>query len=221
MVVAGDTVFRWYLNGVSQSIDWSNPVLAQVAAGNTSFAATENVITLPTAGVWTFWVIQNTFFVPHPMHLHGHDFFVLGSGDGTFTSANVSALNFNNPPRRDVTMLISQGWTVIAFKTDNPGSWLMHCHIAWHVGEGLALQFLEIPSEIPSKFGPKGTEFTQTCNKWKKHIASGPVYNKTDSGLKMRRDLGIDRRTMDVKKHLHTHHQHVRKDFSHSQAYAI
>jgi hypothetical protein len=35
------------------------------------------------------------------------------------------------------------GFAVIAFKTDNPGTWLMHCHIAFHASGGLALQILE------------------------------------------------------------------------------
>ena len=36
---------------------------------------------------------------------------------------------------------------MIAFQTDNPGAWLMHCHIGWHVAEGLAVQFIESSSE--------------------------------------------------------------------------
>lgn len=27
--------------------------------------------------------------------------------------------------------------------TDNPGTWVMHCHIAFHVGAGLGMQFVE------------------------------------------------------------------------------
>lgn len=63
----------------------------------------------------------------HPMHLHGHDFYVLGSGQGNFSSP--SQLNFVNPTRRDVAMLPANGWLVLAFETINPGAWLMHCHI--------------------------------------------------------------------------------------------
>jgi hypothetical protein len=49
----------------------------------------------------------------------------------------------DNPPRRDVVLLPDDGYVVIAFKTDNPGSWLLHCHIADHASFGLALQILE------------------------------------------------------------------------------
>ncbi len=54
---------------------------------------------------------------PHPIHLHGHDFLVLGSSDsGTFNLAtDQSKLNFVNPVRRDVAMLPA-GWLVIAFQ---------------------------------------------------------------------------------------------------------
>jgi FtsP/CotA-like multicopper oxidase with cupredoxin domain len=54
---------------------------------------------------------------PHPIHLHGHDFLVLGSSDsGTFNLATDQAkLNFVNPMRRDVAMLPA-GWLVIAFQ---------------------------------------------------------------------------------------------------------
>jgi FtsP/CotA-like multicopper oxidase with cupredoxin domain len=65
--------------------------------------------------------------IPHPIHLHGHDFYVLGAGSGNFS--NVTELQFTNPPRRDVAMLPGGGWLVIGFITDNPGAWLMHCHI--------------------------------------------------------------------------------------------
>jgi hypothetical protein len=118
------------------------------------------------------------------VHLHGHDFSLLGQGSGTFDSTIISQLNFTAPARRDTAMLISQGWTAIAFQTDNPGAWLMHCHIAWHVGEGLSLQFLERASEIPTKY--PGSKFKQTCKKWKSYVEGGTVYNKTDSGLKVR-----------------------------------
>ena len=191
--IGGESVFRWYLNGNSMVVDWSNPTLAQVAAGNTSFPTVEDVITLPTADTWTFWVIQNTLPVPHPMHLHGHDFSILGHGNGTFDVSQVSQLNFDNPPRRDVTLLPADpvrgsAWTVIAFQTDNPGAWLMHCHIAYHVADGLSLQFLEVPSQIPNIYGEQSAVFKETCDKWNAYYFGEPppVYNKTGSGLRRR-----------------------------------
>jgi len=189
--IGGESLYRWFLNDNSMVVDWSNPTLAQVAAGNTSFLSSQDVITLPTANTWTYWVIQNTLAVPHPMHLHGHDFSILGSGNGTFDVSMVSQLNFQNPPRRDVTVLPSDSvsgtaWTVIAFPTDNPGAWLMHCHIAYHVADGLSLQFLEVPSQIVDIYGEQSANFRESCDKWNAYAdgPTPPMYNKTGSGLR-------------------------------------
>lgn len=65
----------------------------------------------------------------------GHDFVVLGrSPDGAasgapeylFSASDVASLKGSNPLRRDVTMLPPRGWIAIAFKTDNPGAWLLY-----------------------------------------------------------------------------------------------
>lgn len=78
-----------------------------------------------------YWIIQETAgsIVPigHPIHLHGHYFYVLGAGPGQWSRD--SDLNFDNPPRRDSATLPGFGWLVIAFRVDNPGAWLMHCHV--------------------------------------------------------------------------------------------
>lgn len=75
------------------------------------------------------------------IHLHGHDFALLEqahhSFDGTLN------LKLDNPPRRDVVLLPTEGYVVIAFKADNPGAWLLHCHIAFHISKGFGMQVLE------------------------------------------------------------------------------
>jgi hypothetical protein len=77
-------------------------------------------------------------------------------------------------------MLPDSGYLVIAFETNNPGAWLMHCHIAWHVGEGLAVQFLERASEIASTMDLTGIQ--PACDAWDSYYATSP-YKKLDSGL--------------------------------------
>lgn len=71
---------------------------------------------------WVYWVIQDTsgIGITHPIHLHGHDFYVLAQETGTF-DASTTTLNLNNPPRRDVASLPGNGFLVLAFFTDNPG----------------------------------------------------------------------------------------------------
>lgn len=95
----------------------------------------------------------------------GHDFNVLASGSGTFdTSTSLSSLNLSNPPRRDVALLPANGYLVLAFKADNPGAWLMHCHIGWHTEEGFSLQIVERMDEFRSMIDYD--TLNQTCTNW-------------------------------------------------------
>ncbi|KAI0404776.1 multicopper oxidase-domain-containing protein [Xylaria palmicola] len=113
------------------------------------------------------------------MHLHGHDFWILGQGTGTF-DGSTAELNLTNPPRRDVVQLYGQGYIVIAFKTDNPGIWLMHCHIAWHTSEGLAVQVLERESEILDLLD--ADTLNSTCAAWDTYQGSDEIV-QDDSGI--------------------------------------
>lgn len=73
---------------------------------------------------------------PHPIHLHGHKYWVLGSKE--YDNWNYSSiddalkhgvqLNLVNPPSRDTFLLPTSGWLALRFVADNPGAWLMHCH---------------------------------------------------------------------------------------------
>ena len=122
------SIVVWGINLTAIDIDWEKPTLEYVVTSNTSYPHVDNLIELPTAGIWTYWIIQETsgtkVRIPHPIHLHGHDFFILGTGSGVFNTATSPAtLNFNNPPRRDTTFLPGGGWVVLAFRTDNPGAW--------------------------------------------------------------------------------------------------
>jgi FtsP/CotA-like multicopper oxidase with cupredoxin domain len=60
----------------------------------------------------------------HPIHLHGHDFWVLDQQANKKWTSNptIPAANLLNPPRRDVATLMAKGYLAIAFKKDNPGS---------------------------------------------------------------------------------------------------
>lgn len=91
----------------------------------------------------------------HPIHLHGHTFWVLGEGNGTYDPA-ASLLNEDNPRQGDTVTLAPEGWAVIRFVADNPGMWGMHCHISVHEFMGQMLAFNEardmvgdIPSNLP------------------------------------------------------------------------
>ncbi|KAL9126844.1 MAG: hypothetical protein Q9217_004171 [Psora testacea] len=86
----------------------------------------------------------------HPIHLHGHDFVLLAQQNRPFHVDDLSngTFKYDNPPRRDVALLPGDGYLAIGFRTDNPGIWIMHCHIAWHASSGLALQIRENNHQI-------------------------------------------------------------------------
>ncbi len=60
---------------------------------------------------------------PHAMHLHGHHF---------LTSTG---------RLRDTTLVPPRGRQEIAFIADNPGDWLMHCHMLDHAASGMMTWF--------------------------------------------------------------------------------
>ncbi|GLT56759.1 hypothetical protein SLA2020_297780 [Shorea laevis] len=79
----------------------------------------------------------------HPWHLHGHDFWVLGYGEGKFTEADVKKFNLKNPPLKNTAVIFPFGWTALRFVADNPGVWAFHCHIEPHLHMGMGVVFAE------------------------------------------------------------------------------
>ncbi|GAP88601.1 putative multicopper oxidase [Rosellinia necatrix] len=94
-------------------------------------------------------VVNNLDSGRHPFHLHGHNFQALYRSEeeaGTFEDANVTEADFPAiPMRRDTLVLYPDGNIVLRFRADNPGIWLFHCHIEWHVTSGLIATMVEAP----------------------------------------------------------------------------
>ncbi|CAN6339324.1 unnamed protein product [Urochloa humidicola] len=79
----------------------------------------------------------------HPIHIHGYDFYILAEGFGNFdAAADTAKFNLDDPPMRNTVAVPVNGWAVIRFVADNPGVWLMHCHLDVHITWGLAMAFL-------------------------------------------------------------------------------
>ena len=76
----------------------------------------------------------NETMMHHPMHLHGHFFRVLTSA-GTLSPLKHTV---DVPPMSSRT---------IEFAADEPGDWLMHCHILYHaeVGMGRIIHYEDAP----------------------------------------------------------------------------
>ena len=127
IVPGGDTVVVWALNGSSIDVAWDKPTLSYVMEGDTNYPTHLSVIPTVSEGNWNYWLIQQLPIppIPHPIHLHGHDFYVLGQGEGNYN--NDVNLNWKTPTRRDTVSLPGSGWLALAFLSDNPGAWLMVC----------------------------------------------------------------------------------------------
>jgi FtsP/CotA-like multicopper oxidase with cupredoxin domain len=70
-------------------------------------------------------VFVNQTPMPHPMHLHGHEFQVVEIDGARFSGAV-----------RD-TVLVLPGKVVVAFDANNPGWWALHCHLLYHLDAGM------------------------------------------------------------------------------------
>lgn len=70
-------------------------------------------------------VLQDTNLLTvesHPFHLHGYNFFVVGTGVGNFDPAKDPAkYNLADPVERNTVGVPTGGWTAIRFRADNPG----------------------------------------------------------------------------------------------------
>lgn len=61
--------------------------------------------------------------VDHPMHLHGHSFYVVGRGSGNFNaSTDPRRYNLVDPPLQNTVAVPVNGWTTIRFRANNPGT---------------------------------------------------------------------------------------------------
>ncbi|TLS22038.1 uncharacterized protein PpBr36_09537 [Pyricularia pennisetigena] len=173
---------RWYLNGTSMEVDWSNPTLAQMHDNTTAYKKSHAVAELDKPDAWIYVAVETNASAAHPLHLHGFDFYVLAQGPGRYHAEDASALNLDNPPRRDTAMLPAWGHVVLAFKTDNPGAWLMHCHIGWHTSEGFAMQFVVRKADLLRNKMIDHASLDSTCAAWKRHVAADGIV-LADSGV--------------------------------------
>lgn len=171
--------FKWYMAATTFVSEWDYPTVLAIADDNTTWSDNQHVISLPDANEWVYMVIETTQTVPHPIHLHGHDFYILAQDTGTY-DADTTTLSLTNPPRRDVAMLPASGYLVIAWYTDNPGAWLLHCHIGWHTEEGFALQLVE-QLDVIETYQDSDT-INSTCIAWSAYATTDSIV-QDDSGV--------------------------------------
>ncbi|KAI4334546.1 hypothetical protein L6164_019226 [Bauhinia variegata] len=86
----------------------------------------------------------------HPLHLHGFHFFLVGQGFGNFNpKTDPDKYNFVDPAKRNTVSVPSGGWVAIRFMADNPGVWLMHCHLDVHLDWGMSMAWIVQDGNLP------------------------------------------------------------------------
>lgn len=170
---------RWNADEKPLWLNFSELTILNLDPVNGSWPNHLDVVTQEyVEGSWVYLVITANATVPknqgyfrtvtHPIHLHGRDFALLAQSkeqEPCPGSLDKVTLKTDKPPRRDVVLLPAGGYIVIAFKPDNPGVWLLHCHIAWHTSSSLAFHVVENKHEIKIK-DEYLSDVNQTCKNW-------------------------------------------------------
>ncbi|CAH2402948.1 multicopper oxidase family protein [Mesorhizobium ventifaucium] len=99
----------WFINGVAAEGHVMDPML-------TLAQDKSHVIAMTNATAWH-----------HPIHLHGHSFRVI-SRNGKST---------RHREWQDTVLMSPRERVEIAFVADNPGDWMLHCHILEHQAAGM------------------------------------------------------------------------------------
>ncbi|CAG8224505.1 unnamed protein product [Penicillium salamii] len=182
-------MFQWTINSSSLVLDWGRPTVQQIYDKERIFPSPYNVVEVEKESEakeeWAVLVIENkaaAFFggIAHPIHFHGHDFWILAQESHPWDGSSAS-FQTKNPVRRDTAVLPAHGYLALAFQLDNPGAWLVHCHIAWHASMGLALEFVESENSISTSMGGWKT-LDSTCKSWSAWSRGAP-YGQGDSGI--------------------------------------
>jgi FtsP/CotA-like multicopper oxidase with cupredoxin domain len=87
-------------------------------------------------------VLVNDSGSVHPMHLHGHHFVVLTRNGKAVRPWSTDTLNMLPHERYEV-----------AFRADNPGLWMLHCHNLGHAAAGLTMHVMYDGSMTPYRAG--------------------------------------------------------------------
>ena len=66
----------------------------------------------------------------HPIHIHGHVFSILAKNGRPISGS---------PVHEDAVLVGPYETWDVAFKADNPGIWMLHCHILGHAAHGMSM----------------------------------------------------------------------------------
>ncbi|CAG8628774.1 10755_t:CDS:2 [Acaulospora morrowiae] len=124
----------------------------QKVIDNSSFGSSDNAYTYNIFNEPIEILLNNTENRTHPFHMHGHTFWVVAQGEIGSYNQPLSSLkyDYDNPTLRDTLTVNELSLSVIRYYANNPGVWLIHCHIEWHIEIGMVAQLVELPDAFRS-----------------------------------------------------------------------
>ncbi|KAH6573303.1 hypothetical protein BASA50_007892 [Batrachochytrium salamandrivorans] len=163
IVPGPDNITRAYTNIDGHFTDspyqmpMDTPTLFKAINGN-AIESSANVIPV-SVGQIIQMTVYNDDPMEHTFHLHGHTFQVVGTGIQLNFKKNPDAAKVLYPERDTIAIPAcrikanstggeggmcggTKGYVTIRFQAKNPGAWLFHCHIEWHMMQGLGITFL-------------------------------------------------------------------------------
>lgn len=137
-------------------------------------------------------ILNNDDDGKHPFHLHGHIFQVVVRAEEeagpyeqpSYTSAYEASKSLPSVPmKRDTLMVRPNSHFVVRFRANNPGVWLFHCHLEWHVISGLIATLIESPLDLQQQYLPDGLpqDHLQVCHDTKTPVAGNAAGNIRDA----------------------------------------
>jgi FtsP/CotA-like multicopper oxidase with cupredoxin domain len=122
----------WTMNESTFRVNYNDPVLFRAQANDPSFVyPTEwNVMNLESSESVRLVVINHSP-IAHPMHMHGHNYYVESEGPGYWDESTI--VRPENPQRRDTQIIqgadrntSTPAHLVLQIDSDNPGVWPFH-----------------------------------------------------------------------------------------------
>ena len=145
LVMSGGAM-RFLASGVYKGEELDGRTLAQThqqlwAFNGIAGMAKEPFFKLKSGEIVKIRLINETLW-PHAIHLHGHHFSILSrSGNASAEDSEADNLAHERQAYRD-TVLVDRNETVeIALVADNPGKWMLHCHMLEHQASGMGTWF--------------------------------------------------------------------------------
>jgi L-ascorbate oxidase len=165
---------RWMINNavldMSRLQNLTTPLLFDLYNGNNQNLPNDTTYIVKDNELVDI-VLQNTVALngvceTHPFHLHGHKFWVHSYGTGMYDKSISDPASNAHPVLRDSVILYASayayftpnlttsnyrepcGWIKLRMIANNPGLWMLHCHIGAHALMGMNILIEEDTDQL-------------------------------------------------------------------------